>query len=172
MANWKLLLASPLLVLCANTVQASSYIGLDWTSFDVENTIDDDLTPKGARLRLGFRFSDVFDIEAHLGSTDDNDSLVYDEFRLAFAGIYLKGYLPFGQRSALYAMGGMASTMYEQTINGRELSDSEADFSFGFGLETQLTHYLDLSADYMNYTSDIGGFSEVSAVNVGLKWYF
>lgn len=176
MAKWTLLLAGPLLAFgvsaAVSTAQANSYLGLDYTTLNIEDSINSELNPKGLRLRLGFRFSDTFDIEIQAGSTEDDDTRVFQELSVTYAGAYLKGYLPFGQRSAFYAMGGMAAMTVDQDVGGRKISNRESDYSYGFGLETQLTRQLDLSADYMRYTSDIATFSDISTVNIGLKWYF
>lgn len=172
MAKWTLLLAGPLLAMCAGVAQANSYLGLDYTSLDVDDTLNTELNPKGLRLRLGLRFSDTFDIEIQAGSTGQDNVLMLDELNITYAGAYLKGYLPFGQRSAIYAMGGMAAMTVEEVVGNRDVSSRESDFSYGFGLETQLSRQLDLSADYMRYTGDIASFSDFSTVNIGLKWYF
>ncbi|MFK8083709.1 MAG: porin family protein [Granulosicoccus sp.] len=151
---------------------ANGYLGIDGSSLTVTNSVEDDLNPRGLRLRLGVRVSETFDIEAHFGGGSDDTTQAFEEFSTGFAGVYLKGYLPVGQRSALFALVGGASVEFTQTIRGSRFSDDRSGFSYGFGLETQLSPALDLSADYVRYTLDDDDFSEVSAVNLGLKWYF
>lgn len=171
MGLFKTIMAASLLSLPL-LVHANGYVGLDGSSVSVDNDLDDDLNPRGMRVRLGVRISEVFDIEAHLGGGSDSRTSAFDTFSTTYAGAYLKGYLPLGRQSALFGLAGVSGVEHTQTLNGRDFSDSQGGFSYGFGLETQLTQRLDLSADYMRYTSDEGPFSEVSAVNLGIKWYF
>ena len=167
------LVAACLIGASVSTVaQASNYVGLDGTSLTVDNTVDDDVNPIGARLRLGQRVNEFFDLELQLGGGLDESTQGFDELRAAFAGLYLKGYLPLGRRSALFALAGASTVELTQTIGRGRFSDNRSGFSFGFGLETQLTRRLDLSADFMRYSLDDDEFSEVDAVNLGLKLYF
>ncbi|MFK7997598.1 MAG: porin family protein [Granulosicoccus sp.] len=156
----------------STVAHASSYLAIDGSSVTINNSVENDLNPRGLRLRLGVRVSETFDLEAHFGGGTDQATQAFDEFSAAYMGVYLKGYVPIGQRSALFAMAGGASVELTQTVRGGRFSDDRAGFSYGFGLETQLSHSLDLSADYMRYTLDDDEFSEASAVNLGLKWYF
>lgn len=151
---------------------ASSYIGIDGSSVTVENTVDNDVNPRGLRFRLGTRIERNFDIEAHFGGAVDDSTTAFDEFGASYAGVYLKGYLPVGSRSALFALAGGAAVELTQTVGRGEFSDDRSGFSYGFGLETQLSSYLDLSADFMRYSLDDDEFSGVTAMNLGLKWYF
>ena len=156
----------------STVAQASTYVGLDGTSLTVDNSVDDDVNPLGARLRLGARLNEYFDLEAQLGGGIDGDPQGFDELSAAFAGFFLKGYLPVGRRSALFALAGGSTVELTQTIGRGKFSDNRSGFAFGFGLETQLTRRLDLSADFMRYTLNDDEFSEVSAINLGLKWYY
>lgn len=151
---------------------ASSYIGIDGSSVTVDNTVDDDINPRGLRFRLGTRIDRMFDIEAHFGGAVDDTTTAFEEFGASYAGVYLKGYLPVGKRSALFALVGGSAVEITQTVGGGEFSDDRKGFSYGFGLETQLSTHLDLSADFMRYSLDDDEFSGVSAINLGLKWYF
>lgn len=164
--------AALLLSMMAFGAHADGYVGLDGSSMAIDNQLDDNLSPHGVRLRLGMRISDVFDIEAHIGGGSDTRTDAFDRFSTTYAGVYLKGYLPVGERSAVFALMGVAGVRHTQTLDRRDFSDSQSSFSYGFGLETQLTDRLDLSADYVRYTGDDGPFSEISAVSLGIKWYF
>lgn len=152
--------------------QASGYIGLDGSSLDIENTLDDELNPVGLRLRLGMPVAPMFDVELHLGGGSESETLVADRFKASYMGAFLKGYLPVGRRSALFGLAGYSAVDFTQTVNGRDFSDERSGFSYGFGLETEISRRLDLSADYVHYVSDDGPFSELSSVNLGLKLYF
>lgn len=174
-ANYRFLFAAiTLMVLPALTgvSHASGYLAIDGSSVTVNNSVDDDLNPRGLRLRLGVRVSKNFDLEAHFGGGTDEKTNAFDEFSTSYMGVYLKGYHPIGRRSALFALAGGAAVELTQTLGSSEFTDDRASFSYGFGLETQISHALDLSADYMRYILNDDEFSEVSAVNLGLKWYF
>ena len=154
------------------TTNANGYVGLDGASIGVENQLNDELNPHGMRLRLGMRLSDLLDFELHLGGGTDNATAVFNSFSAAYLGAYLKGYLPLGQRSAAFALAGVSGISYSQEIDDRYFTDTQSGLSFGFGLETQLTDRLDLSADYMLYSNDGSQFSELSAMSFGIKYYF
>lgn len=172
MRSTKAIASTLLLGLAATSVQAGGYIGIDSSAVSVNSQSQEELNPHGLRLRLGLRISEVFDLEAHLGGGTDRQTASFDEFGTSYAGAYLKAYLPIGQRSALFGLAGLAGIEYSQRINRQDFTDSQSGFSYGFGLETQLTDRLDLSADYILYSNAEGPYSELSAVNFGIKWYF
>ena len=155
---------------------AAGYVALDGTSVTLGESFDPDLNPRGGRLRLGVRVSELFDVELQAGYTADDDVPSFSNFETSWAGAYLKGYLPVGERSALFALGGVAGVRLAQTLADRPgeeaLVDERGGFSFGAGLETSIGERLDLSADWMRYIGDEGAFEEVDAVSLGLKYYF
>jgi outer membrane immunogenic protein len=151
---------------------ADAYIGLDGASIAVENQLDDELNPHGMRLRLGMRLSDLLDMEVHLGGGTDSETPAFESFSTTYAGAYLKAYLPFGQRSSLFGLAGVSGVSYSQKVSGRTFTDSQSGFSYGFGMETQISDRLDLSADYMRYSNNGTEFSELSAISFGIKYYF
>lgn len=154
------------------TAQAGGYIGLDGSSLNIENSLDDDLNPGGVRLRLGMPVAPMIDVELHLGGGSESQTTAADRLTAVYAGAFLKGYLPVGRRSALYALAGVSAVDYTQTLDRRDFSDERSGFSYGFGLETEISPRLDLSADYVHYVSGDGPFSELSSVNLGIKLYF
>lgn len=166
------LVALILSMAAGSQAQANGYIGLDGSSLNVENTLDDDLNPGGMRLRLGMPVAPMIDIEMHLGGGRESQTTAADRFTATYVGAFLKGYLPVGNRSALYGLVGLSAVDYTQTFDGRDFSDERSGFSYGFGLETELSRRLDLSADYVHYVNDEGPFSELSSVNLGIKLYF
>lgn len=172
--DWIWLATLPLLVLAtaSPTAQAGGYVAIDGSSITLGDSFADDLNPLGGRLRFGLRVSDAFDFEVHAGLSSDEDNESFDEFRTSFAGAYLKGYAPIGERSALFALAGVAGVEYTQTIGDIEFSDDRGGFSYGVGLETELAERIDLSADWMRYLSGDESFEQVDAVSLGLKFYF
>lgn len=170
--SWLAIVLGGIVATLATSTQAGGYIGLSGASVSVDNTVDEGLNPKGLRLKLGSRISEVFDIEAHLGSGSDSNSDNFDKFRTTFAGFYLKGYIPLGERSALFGLVGGAGFELTQTVGGRDFDDNRSGFSYGIGLETQLSQSLDLTGDFMRYSLDDDEFSAIEAFSLGLKWYF
>jgi len=156
----------------AMNASASSYITFEGTSVSVEENLDGDLNPVGFRFRLGTPVGDNLDIEGHFGFAGDSRPTAYEEFGSSYAGVFLKGYVPIGFNSALYALGGYSMVALSQTVNSREFNDERHGFSYGVGLETSLSERIDLTADYMRYVRDEGLFEDISAVSFGLKFYF
>lgn len=152
--------------------QASGYIGLDGSSLDIQNTLDDELNPGGVRLRLGMPVAHLVDVELHLGGGSESQTTAADRLTAVYMGAFLKGYLPVGRRSAFYGLAGFSAVEYTQTLDAREFFDERSGFSYGFGLETEISSRMDLSADYVRYVNDDGPFSELSSVNLGVKLYF
>jgi len=160
-------------VIVVPPARAGGYIALDGSSVTLGEAFDENLNPRGGRLRLGMRVSDVFDVEMHAGVSSDDDTTSAGSVEASWAGLYLKGYVPVGERSALFALGGVAGVELAQSVRGdAELTDERGDFSYGFGLETSLSERLDLSADWMRYVADEGAFERVDAISLGLKLYF
>ena len=165
-------LAVAALLIVPLTASAGGYVALDGSSVTLGEGFDDDLNPRGGRLRLGLRVSNVFDIEVQAGVSAERDSAPFDRVEVLWGGAYLKAHLPVGERSALFALGGVAGVDITQSIGEGEFSDDRAGFSFGAGLETALSERLDLSADWMRYVDGEGVFESVDAVSLGLKLYF
>jgi len=167
-----LLITTLFAALTASSASASSYITFEGTSVTIQENLDGNLNPMGFRFRLGTPVGDNLDIEGHFGFAGDSSAAAYDEFGSSYAGVYLKGYLPLGFNSALYALGGYSMVALSQTVDNREFNDERHGFSYGVGLETSLSERIDLTADYTRYVRDEGLFEDISAVSFGLKFYF
>lgn len=156
----------------APAAMAESYFSIEGSSVLLVSEPHDGHTAGGMRFRLGTQVSEAFDIEGHFGFSFEDDTESYDELGIGYMGAYLKGYMPIGQRSALFGLAGWSTISISQEVGQGEFSEDRTGFSWGFGMETQLTENLDLTADYMSYLRDEGLFEEVSAFNIGLKLYF
>jgi len=153
----------------------STYFSLERTALSIGSSNGSqagEIDPIGVRLKIGAGISHGFDLEAQFGMASDEPDRQFDEFEASYAGVYLKGYLPVGFRSAVFGLGGFSWMDLTEVVNGRELTDERSGFSYGFGLETQISKNIDLSADYMRYSQEEGLYDEVSAVNFGVKIYF
>lgn len=151
---------------------ASTYLTVEGTSLTVQDNLDSDLNPMGMRFRLGTPIGKNLDMEAHLGFGIDDRSSTYEEFSSTVAGVFLKGYIPIGFNSALYALGGYSAMTLTQTINDQDFEDERRGLSYGAGFETKISGRVDLTADYIRYIKDEGLFEDISAVSLGLKFYF
>lgn len=160
------------------SAHAGGYLALDGSSLTVGDGVDSESNPHGGRLRLGLRASQDFDIELQVGMSSSDGDEPLGDFQTNFAGAYLKGYAPVGARSALFALAGVAGVEFSREGDGHEASQSLAEsrtasgFSFGAGLETELSERFDLSADWMRYLSGDEEVERVDAVSIGLKYYF
>ena len=166
-----------LALLCASLAfaggaRAGGYVALDGSSVTLGRAADEDLDLRGGRLRLGLRVSEAFDVELQAGASGDAATGTHGRFDASWAGAYLKGYLPVGERSALFALAGVAGVSLARSFGDVEITDELGGFSFGAGLETRLTDRLDLSADWMRYADGAEGLERVDAVSLGLKLYF
>lgn len=158
----------------SGVAKADSFIAIEGSSLTLSDQTDNshNLKPAGLRLRLGSAVSNLIDVEGHFGFSFEDDTESGEELQTNYYGIYVKGYLPVGAHSALFALAGMSTVNLKQTIGNRELDDSRSGASYGFGMETRLTEHADLTADYMSYIRDEGRFEEVSSFNFGIKLYF
>jgi len=170
------------------TAAADGYFGLDGSFIGIQRAESDNsneqIDPVGLRARVGLPLSHSLDLEAHWGFGNHEAADGRDELEASFVGLYVKAYVPIGQRSSLYGLAGASSVEITRYLDNRGggasgaransvgVSEDRNGFSFGFGLETQLTQRLDLTADWMRYASEEDRFEGVTAVNVGLKLYF
>ena len=161
-----------LLTTAAGLAQAGEYIAIEGIAGTLDNPSNSEIDPAGMRFRLGTRVDETFDLEVQFGFLGDNTTDNFDKVGASFAGAYLKGYLPVGYNSALFALGGFTAVELTQKVNSQKFSDSRSGFSYGFGLETKLTENADLTADYMRYIAEDGLFEHFSAVSFGIKLYF
>ena len=152
----------------------TTYFSIEHSAFSVANSHagNAEFEPTGVRLKVGTRLSYAFDIEAHVAATSDDSTPMFDQFNARLTGVYLKGYLPLGSRSALYGLGGYSWTKFIAITDDEEYIDRQSGFSYGFGVETRLSKNIDLSADFMNYSQQNEQYNEVASVSFGVKVYF
>jgi len=153
-------------------VSGNTYIGLDGASVSVQGATDQNLNPRGARLRFGFQVNELLDIETHLGGGVERQPGAPDLFSTTYTGVYLKTYLPVGRRSSIFGLAGLSGVSHTQRLDGRSFNTRQSGFSYGFGMESKISRRLDLSADFMRYSSEGLEFSDVTAFSFGIKWYF
>jgi len=158
----------------------STYFSIERTAVSIgtsDGSQSAEIDPVGIRLKVGAGLSHAFDLEAQFGAATAEPDREFEKFGASYAGVYLKGYLPLGFRSAIFGLGGWSWMELSEKLDDRhdslsEYTENRSGFSYGFGIETQLSKNIDLSADYMRYSQEEGTFDEISAVNFGLKVYF
>lgn len=166
------LLAASVASFATTPALASSYITVEGTSVTVEDNLDGDINPMGLRFRFGTPIGKNLDMEAHLGFGMDDRNSNYEEFSSAVAGVFLKAYIPIGFNSAFYGLAGYSAMTITQTVNGQDFEDERRGLSYGAGFETKISGRVDLTADYVRYVKDEGLYEDISAVSLGLKFYF
>jgi len=141
------LFATVVAFIAPTTASASPYVTVEGTSVTVEDNLDSELNPMGLRFRIGMPISRNLDLEGHFGFGADNRNSSVDEFGSTYAGLFLKAYVPVGFNSAFYALGGFSGVSLTQNVNEQEFTDERFGFSYGAGLETQISERVDLTAD-------------------------
>ena len=174
-----------LMVLCflfiSNAAIAkSSYFGVnymvtDFESKDANTSADLD----GVILNFGQYLHKNFAIEGRFGfgfswDTYNNLPQTSIDYRLNFvSGIYLRGELPLGKFRP-YANIGLSYV--EVRVDGRYNNwpvygyDSDGDFSYGAGLDFQITDAVGLNVDYMMLIDS--SRRKVDSMSGGLKFYY
>lgn len=175
MYKFEKLTFATLLLVCSFATQqaiAETYFSIDGSLLNLRTEADDDFSPGGIRFRMGSQLSPRFDVEGQLGFSFSDESESFDSIRATYFSGFLKGYIPLGTTSALYGLAGFSAISLTQEIGFSEFTEERGGFSWGFGMETQFTRNVDLTADFVNYINSDGVFENISAVNVGIKLYF
>ncbi len=164
----------PVLLLgIALSVNAETYFSIDGSKLNLQTEgSDEDISPGGIRFRIGSQISPRIDVEGHLGFSFEDETDDFDSLSATYFSGFLKGYIPLGRASALYGLVGWSAISLTQELANTEFTEDRGGFSWGFGMETQLTKNADLTGDFVNYIASDGAFENISAVNVGIKLYF
>ena len=155
-----------------------TYFSVERTALFVDSGVSADTIdsrPLGVRLKLGTRLSRWFDIEGQVGAGRDSSASQFSEVDARFAGVYLKGHLPIGFRTSIFGLGGASWVGLSEGFGDNEFSDINDNlmgFSFGVGIETQLSKRIDLTADFISYGQQNDLFDGITSLNFGVKLYF
>lgn len=151
----------------------TTYLSIEGTALNVHsNSLGTSFDPFGVRVKVGTRLSPAFDVEAQFAASSDDSNGLLDQLDATLAGVYLKGYLPLGFRSSLYALGGYSWAKFTTHSFEQEIVDRQSGFSYGVGVETQIARNIDLSADFTSYSQEGGEYDDVSSFSFGVKVYF
>ena len=176
---------------------AESYLGLNLTQMNYSASVTDgvfnvatDFDIKAVSGKLGVQFHKNFSAEVRGGvGISDGDGTASVSLRDPFLdgvsvsadgkasldeffGVYIRGGVPIGDSVYPYLIAGYAQS--KVTLNfgdfGDIASDSDADFSYGVGLDIKLSETLSGNIEYMNYY-DKDGF-ELSGFAIGITLKF
>jgi len=172
-SRWPILGLILMLMLGSTPLVAETYFAIDGSRFSLVDESDEEINPGGLRLRVGTQLGTFVDLETHAGFSFSDDKGVTEDLTAAYVSGFLKGYVPIGTTSAIFGMVGVTGASLSQEIGRRsEFSEDRTGFSWGVGVETSLNKRVDLTADFVSYIRSDGLFEEISAFNMGLKFYF
>jgi hypothetical protein len=130
----------------------------------------DTINPIQVFGRLGYDFNAYVGIGAELGFSLIEDELSGIDYSVTTTFFYLKGSIPVGDNSKLYAMIGPSNVELTASFGGFSASIDDDDTGIGFGFEKTLASDSVISVDYIAYYDDFG--LDVSAINLGFVNYF
>jgi opacity protein-like surface antigen len=163
-----ILLGCALVALSANAMAArdnagKAYVGVGYTALTISpegDAPDFDLGVLG--VRGGYYFHNYFSVEGRLGFGVADDTKTIDDippFDLTVdqdynIGVYAVGHLPLSDRFKLYGLVGFTKAEVTLSVPGESISSDDSDFSYGAGLEFDMTKNWSLAAEYTAYFSD------------------
>lgn len=167
----------------AQANHTGSYFSIEGTVLSLDDNSSgqsSDSTPTGVRIKFGTRISRYFDVEGQFGGASENSnsgrgfqsSSRFDSVGAVFGGVYIKGHIPIGFGTTLFGLGGIGSVGIAEGFDNREFDDLFTGFSFGGGIETQISDRIDLTADFISYGQEEGDFDNIISLNFGVKLYF
>lgn len=134
------------------------YLGGDAMFWELDNKHASNRDSVGLRIRGGAQFNEYLGVEGHLG-TGGSDGYAELDY---MAGVYGKGILPITNQFRFYGLAGVTKVDFD--------ADSDSDFSYGAGLEFDVTPQLAVGADYMRYLDESD--YNFDAASVGLRYRF
>ncbi len=127
------------------------------------------LEPINVFGRLGYDFNANIGVGAELNFSLIEDEFLGLDFGVTTTFVYVKGSMPIGDDSKLYAMIGPSNVELTASLGGVSASVDDNGTGIGFGYEKTLDTY-SISIDYIKYYSEQD--ARFDAINVGLVTYF
>ena len=170
-------LLSSMFMIVTSSSAGDFYAGLDYLALDLESGAEVNANPGAIRFRLGVQPTEIFALEAHVGTGihDDIDDITVPvvgktsvSFKVdGFWGLYGVGIWPIHENLKLFASAGV--TEAEVNIGSLGTSD-ETGFSWGVGAELL---FRDTIGGVLRYESLIdGGEFDLEAYTLGVNVYF
>ena len=129
----------------------------------------DSIKPIQVFGRLGYDFNAYIGVGIEGGFSLIEDEISGVDFDVTTTFLYLRGSVPIGDDSKLYAMVGPTNVEVTGSLGGISISADDDDTGIGFGFEKSIGTY-SISVDYIIYNDNSG--VDVSAINLGFVRYF
>jgi hypothetical protein len=128
-------------------------------------------TPVVGLVRIGANLSDIIAIEAFAGTTVVSAKVGNAVFRFdSVFGAYVKAKTYIGSDLEIFGRVGGASASASVTGSGFVAVANGSGFSYGGGIQYNLTNTTYLTADYMSYYSATGVTVAGPAAGIGMKF--
>ena len=144
------------------------YLGLGGAVVNFDDGVDS-VTPLNAYLRLGWDFSRYVGIGIEGGTSLIKDDFAGVNFAVNTGLVYVRGIVPVGNKSKIYALVGPARVELKGTQGNSVARVDDDDTAWGIGFETALESY-SFNINYIKYYDNLG--VDVGAINFGLVGYF
>jgi hypothetical protein len=164
----KILATAILALLISFTASAQDEPHAYWSLGGSLLTFDDgfdSIEPKQVFGRLGYEFNANFGIGFEGGFSLIEDELFGLDYDVSTTFFYLRGSVPIGSGSKLYAMIGPTNVELTGSVGGFSISADDDDTGIGLGFERDLGTS-SFFVDYIRYNDDEG--VDVYAINLGL----
>ena len=182
-----LLLATTLVFVSGTAVAGSTdknYFGIQYgvAGYD-EKGVSETFVPTAVILRLGHSFNSNFSVEARLGTGLDDDTQFVPELGVdginatleldTIMAAYGVGHMDLAESISAYGMLGVSrvsATAAGQGFPASRESDSESGFSYGAGVDVDVSDSVALNVEYTQYlnTSD----ADLGVIAVGAVFEF
>jgi hypothetical protein len=129
----------------------------------------DSIKPVQVFGRLGYDFNDYIGVGIEGGFSLIEDEVAGVDFDVTTTFLYLRGSVPIGDNSKLYALIGPTSVEITGSLGGISISADDDDTGIGFGYEKSWDTY-SILVDYIIYNDNSG--VDVSAINLGFVKHF
>ena len=159
--------------------KGENYLGGGFGMLNVNADDNPDTNPSALVGRLGYGIADQIAIEgrAGFGVSSDTKTDAADNAREVdvdqMVGVYGVGYLNATdtERMSLYGLAGMTYMKTTTTLdNGPTDDTNDSSFSYGVGLEVDMTRHLSAYAEWVSYLSEDD--YDVSGLTIGSNFRF
>lgn len=147
----------------------TNYVSVGGGALTFDDSVDV-VNPTQVYARIGHNFTPHFGVGVEANTSLVEDSLYGLDYSVTASFLYLKGSLPIGSNSKLYAVAGPTYVELTGSLGGISVSTDDNDVGFGVGYEYSFNKRHGVSADYTQYYDD--GGVKVYSVNIGYVAYF
>ena len=151
----------------------STYAGITFSQVDYQESGRGTAKPTAIGARLGKVVNQNFAIEGRFGTglSDDNLGSAAQDVSVDFLlGAYAKGILPLTPGIALYGIAGVTYGDLSAGGGGLRFSESDADFSYGFGADFNIGATTSLNIEWARLFESSG--YKLDAITFGVNFRF